>query len=57
LPVWHQAKGQEWPHVAVALGEREWKRLAEGLSKDVEEDRTLYVALTRGKYETGILGI
>jgi DNA helicase-2/ATP-dependent DNA helicase PcrA len=46
----HQAKGREWDHVGVRLRDTEIARLANGLDRDVESDRALYVALTRAKY-------
>lgn len=46
----HQAKGREWDHVGVRLRDAEIVRLANGLDRDVESDRALYVALTRARY-------
>lgn len=45
----HQAKGREWPSVAVALRPGQTARLAEGLRQDRSGDRELYVALTRAR--------
>jgi len=53
----HQAKGQEWSRVAVVLGDDDRARLAKGLNPDDEDDRRLYVALTRGRMATGTLSI
>lgn len=52
----HQAKGQEWARVAVLLAEGDSARLARGLNPDQEEDRRLYVSLTRGRFRSGVLG-
>jgi DNA helicase II / ATP-dependent DNA helicase PcrA len=45
----HQAKGREWDKVGVALTPQEKSRLASGLSQADENDRKLYVALTRAR--------
>lgn len=45
----HQAKGQEWARVGVALTPTQLQRLERGLSVDNPEDRVLYVALTRAR--------
>jgi DNA helicase-2/ATP-dependent DNA helicase PcrA len=45
----HQAKGREWPVVGVALTDAETARLAAGLCQDSDDDRRLYVALTRAR--------
>lgn len=47
----HQAKGREWDHVGVRLTDNQVTRLHAGLDRDDEEDRKLYVALTRARYE------
>lgn len=48
----HQAKGREWDRVGVRLSDEERAALARGLSKEIEDDRRLYVACTRARYET-----
>jgi len=52
----HQAKGREWAHVGVVLTGPELTRLTTGLSQDSETDRRLYVALTRAKVATQLVG-
>jgi len=52
----HQAKGREWSQVGVALSDPERARLAKGLEQDSEDDRALYVALTRARHETRLVG-
>lgn len=47
----HQAKGREWDRVGVRLTANQAGRLRAGLRRDDEEDRKLYVALTRARYE------
>lgn len=51
----HQAKGQEWRHVAVVLNDTDRVRLHRGLDPDDSEDRRLYVSLTRGRASSGVL--
>lgn len=48
----HQAKGQEWDGVDVALDAAARSRIRAGLDVALEADRKLYVALTRGAYRT-----
>ncbi|MEV6362147.1 UvrD-helicase domain-containing protein [Nocardia asteroides] len=48
----HQAKGREWDRVGVALTERARQTLDEGLRSNDAEDRVLYVACTRARWET-----
>lgn len=45
----HQAKGREWPKVAVYLQPGQLARLAAGLNQEQPGDRELYVALTRAR--------
>jgi DNA helicase-2/ATP-dependent DNA helicase PcrA len=45
----HQAKGREWAHVGVRLTDAELAQLAAGLSEEIDDDRRLYVALTRAR--------
>ena len=47
----HQAKGREWDRVGIRLTENQIGRLHAGLDRDDEEDRKLYVALTRARHE------
>jgi DNA helicase-2/ATP-dependent DNA helicase PcrA len=47
----HQAKGREWDRVGVRLTDTQIARLRTGLDRNDEEDRKLYVALTRARYE------
>jgi DNA helicase-2/ATP-dependent DNA helicase PcrA len=53
----HQAKGQEWPRVDVALDAESLAILAEGLDENMEDHRKLYVALTRGMVQTRLRAI
>lgn len=46
----HQAKGQEWDDVDVALDATARGRIRAGLDVALEADRKLYVALTRGAH-------
>ncbi|WP_225724669.1 MULTISPECIES: UvrD-helicase domain-containing protein [unclassified Nocardia] len=48
----HQAKGREWPVVGLYLGEDDIDRLAAGLIQHRDDDRVLYVALTRASHKT-----
>lgn len=48
----HQAKGREWDRVGIRLREEERAALSQGLNKDVEDHRRLYVACTRARYGT-----
>jgi DNA helicase-2/ATP-dependent DNA helicase PcrA len=50
----HQAKGREWPQVAVCVTPAEAHRLELGLDPDHESDRVLYVAVTRAQTEVAI---
>lgn len=45
----HQAKGGEWNRVGLSLTERQLLMLSRGLDRTSEEDRILYVALTRAR--------
>ncbi|MEU8901408.1 UvrD-helicase domain-containing protein [Nocardia sp. NPDC048505] len=51
----HQAKGCEWPVVGLYLEDRDVDRLADGLSQHRDDDRVLYVALTRASHQTLLL--
>ncbi|MCM2515796.1 UvrD-helicase domain-containing protein [Streptomyces griseoincarnatus] len=48
----HQAKGREWDAVGVRLEESDVAALHTGLVLQVEEHRSLYVALTRARHLT-----
>ncbi|NLT55125.1 MAG: UvrD-helicase domain-containing protein [Actinomycetales bacterium] len=48
----HQAKGGEWPVVAVHLAVTERRQLAAGLSVNTADDRLIYVACTRARRRT-----
>lgn len=48
----HQAKGQQWRRVDVALDPSSLSVLARGLDPSEEDHRKLYVALTRGSHAT-----
>ena len=52
----HQAKGREWPHVGVALNDRDELMLAGGLRELQEDHCVLYVALTRAQESCIALG-
>ena len=52
----HQAKGQEWPLVGVRLTAPQQERLAHGLKETEANDRMLYVACTRGRHSTRLVG-
>jgi DNA helicase II / ATP-dependent DNA helicase PcrA len=52
----HQAKGREWPVVALALDESEVGHLAAGLRVESEKHRQLYVAATRARRKTFLVG-
>lgn len=52
----HQAKGGEWDTVGVALSETEHARLHTGLLHTEEIDRMLYVACTRARRRTVLVG-
>jgi DNA helicase II / ATP-dependent DNA helicase PcrA len=45
----HQAKGREWNRVGVILNDVEIERLNSGLQRSNEDDRQLYVAITRAR--------
>jgi DNA helicase-2/ATP-dependent DNA helicase PcrA len=45
----HQAKGREWPSVAVHLSTNQLGRLRAGLEQHLSGDREIYVALTRAR--------
>ena len=49
----HQSKGREWSRVGVCLNEQQLAALARGLDVKHEEDRIVYVALTRAADHTG----
>lgn len=53
----HQAKGQEWDVVGLALPAADRERLVAGLNRDVERHRQLYVACTRARYLTTLLDV
>jgi DNA helicase-2/ATP-dependent DNA helicase PcrA len=45
----HQSKGREWERVGLALTRDELGRLNRGLSQSDDDDRRLYVAITRAR--------
>jgi DNA helicase-2/ATP-dependent DNA helicase PcrA len=45
----HQAKGREWTAVGVRLKPSQVELLGSGLIETNQEDRALYVALTRAR--------
>ncbi len=47
----HQAKGREWDVVGVVLQPKQMKALREGLRRDQEDHRKVYVGLTRARRE------
>lgn len=51
----HQAKGREWNRVGVRLSLLEIGRLESGLDQSVEQDRGIYVALTRARQHVGLV--
>jgi len=51
----HQAKGREWDFVGVRLSSSELASLASGLDQSREQDRAVYVALTRARHGVGLL--
>lgn len=51
----HQAKGREWSIVGAALSNTEHQRLTNGLSQDDDDDRKLYVALTRARHVAALV--
>jgi DNA helicase-2/ATP-dependent DNA helicase PcrA len=51
----HQAKGREWDVVGIRLEENDVAALRTGLVRQVEEHRSLYVALTRARRLTTAL--
>jgi DNA helicase-2/ATP-dependent DNA helicase PcrA len=53
----HQAKGREWGRVDVALDATARATVASGLDGTKEDDRKLYVALTRGSISTRLRAI
>lgn len=50
-----QAKGREWNRVGVVLSDAQCAALRKGLRKTEEEDRIIYVALTRARQKCGRL--
>jgi len=52
-----QAKGREWDRIGVALSKQDQELLAQGLSETRENDRLVYVALTRAKEMCGRLAV
>ncbi|MCL4239719.1 MAG: UvrD-helicase domain-containing protein [Dehalococcoidia bacterium] len=51
----HQAKGREWDNVGLLLPATDLVRLGEGLNEAEEAARTLYVALTRARFDVGLV--
>ena len=45
----HSAKGREWKHVGLALTDDGKALMAAGLNVDHEEDRILFVGLSRAR--------
>lgn len=53
----HQAKGQEWESVAVAVKDADWRALETGLSVGNARHRTLYVGMTRARATLAIVKV